>query len=160
MMNVVVHPAVDGVAWQIVMAQLPLISGLVGHNFLVLLDSDAKVVSEINGLAIGNDGSVRAIGWRRSDQLRVVVSEGACYYREDLSKMELYSGPTQTVKHLWHKAEAEALVINHMTLNYPFLGLGKNSNSVASTLIRAMGLVERRFPQTALIDFGRGKILD
>ncbi|WP_206208889.1 hypothetical protein [Vogesella mureinivorans] len=60
---------------------------------------------------------------------------------------------------LWQRAEEKACAINTLALKYPFLGCGKNSNSVASTLIHAMGLAERQPSPSAIIDFGRGKIL-
>jgi len=149
----------DEAPWQIVMAQLPLVFGLAGHNFLVLLDGNAHVVSEINGLAIGRDSSVRAIGWRPGDRLRAVVSSGSCYYRESLCKAVLYAGPKHAAMRLWQKAEEKACAINTLALKYPFLGCGKNSNSVASTLIHAMGLAECWPSRSAAIDFGRGRIV-
>lgn len=149
----------DEAPWQIVMAQLPLAFGLAGHNFLVLLDGNAHVVSEINGLAIGRDGSVRTVGWRYDDRLRAVVSRGSCYYRAALGQAVLYAGPRQAAMLMWLKAEEKACVINNLTLKYPFLGCGKNSNSVASTLIHAMGLAECQPFRSAVIDLGRGRIL-
>ncbi|MFN4237867.1 MAG: hypothetical protein ACK4FZ_11600 [Vogesella sp.] len=149
----------DETPWQIVMAQLPLAFGLAGHNFLVLLDGNAYVVSEVNGLAIGRDGSVRAVGWRPGDRLRAVVSSGACYYRADLGQAVLYAGPRQAAMDLWLKAEEKACAINTLALKYPFLGCGKNSNSVASTLIHAMGLPECQPSRSAVIDFGRGMLV-
>lgn len=149
----------DETPWQIVMAQLPLAFGLAGHNFLVLLDGNAYVVSEVNGLAIGRDGSVRAVGWRPGDRLRTVVSSGACYYRADLGQAVLYAGPRQAAMDLWLKAEEKACAINTLALKYPFLGCGKNSNSVASTLIHAMGLPECQPSRSAVIDFGRGMLV-
>ena len=149
----------DDAPWQIVMAQLPLAFGLAGHNFLVLLDGNVHVASEINGLAIGQNGSVRAIGWRLGDRLRAVVSSGSCYYQEGLGQAVLYVGPRQAAMRLWLKAEEKACAINALALKYPFLGCGKNSNSVASTLIHAMGLAECRPSRSAVIDFGRGRIV-
>lgn len=158
-MNAAMMSEADDAPWQIVMAQLPLVFGLAGHNFLVLLDGNAHVVSEINGLAIGRDSSVRAIGWRPGDRLRAVVSSGSCYYRAGLGQAVLYAGPRQVAMLLWLKAEEKACAINALALKYPFLGCGKNSNSVASTLIHAMGLPECQPSRSAVIDFGRGKIL-
>jgi hypothetical protein len=158
-MNAAMMSEADDAPWQIVMAQLPLAFGLAGHNFLVLLDGNAHVVSEINGLAIGRNGSVRAIGWRPGDRLQVVVSSSSCYYRATSGQAVLYVGPRQAAMRLWLKAEEKACAINALALKYPFLGCGKNSNSVASTLIHAMGLTECRPSGAAVIDFGRGKIL-
>jgi len=158
-MNAPIMSEADDAPWQIVMAQLPLAFGLAGHNFLVLLDGNAHVVSEINGLAIGRDGRVRAVGWRPGDRLRAVVSSGSCYYSAALGQAVLYAGPWQTAMRLWRQAEEKVCSINALALKYPFLGCGKNSNSVATTLIHAMGLAECRPSRSAVIDFGRGKIL-
>jgi hypothetical protein len=145
--------------YRIFEAQLPLVGGLGGHNLLVVVDPDGRVIGELDGLATGADGKVKPIGYLPSDRLKIYPYPGANYYRPDLTKAELASGDRTTIMNLWSAARAAGERINALDLQYPFLGMGQNSNSVASTLIAAMGLAEPAMPDSAPIVPGARSIL-
>jgi hypothetical protein len=56
--------------YRIVKAQLPLLGGLAGHNFLVLIDPAGKIVGELHGLATDAEGHPKPIGHLPSDELK------------------------------------------------------------------------------------------
>src|SRR5262249_28386651 len=132
--------------YRIFEAQLPLVGGLGGHNLLVVVDPDGRVIGELDGLATGADGKVKPIGYLPSDRLKIYPYPGANFYRSDFARTELASGDQTTIMNLWNAARAAGESINALDLQYPFLGMGQNSNSVASTLIAAMGLTEPAMP--------------
>lgn len=49
--------------------------------------------------------------------------------------------------------------LNERSFRYPFLGLGANSNSVATTLVRAAGLPDPVIPAGAVLVPGWGRVL-
>ncbi|MEJ7745653.1 MAG: calcium-binding protein [Luteimonas sp.] len=137
--------------YRIVIASLPLnipgIGNVAGHNYLVLLDPNGNVVSEINGLATGSDGTIRPIGIFPSDRLKVYVSL-ANFYDPDHSQATLFSGSLEEVTGRWEQARQAADVLNSMNLPYPPIGIVGamgNSNAVATTLTKAMGLKKPDF---------------
>jgi hypothetical protein len=126
--------------YRIVKAQLPVL-GFGGHNLLVLLDPDGNVVAELDG-----DGRGRQF---QADRLFAVVNEYSGgqggFYRPDLAQTTIASGD-KTIMNFWNAAKAAQDQINLLSLHYPFLGFGDNSNSVARTLIAAMGLNDAPIP--------------
>ena len=76
-------------------------------------------------------------------------------YNAAQPQVPLYSGTYEDVMNRWDSALAGMAQINQENLYYPMLGLGENSNSVASTEIRLMGLTEPPIPNEALLVPGR-----
>lgn len=144
--------------YTIVQAQLP-VAGLGGHNLLVIKDPNGKVIAEVDGLATGANGIPKPMGYLPSDTLKFHSFTGAEYYRESLHQTTLFSGTYTEVMQRWAAAKEAGERINDKDLHYPFMGLGRNSNSVASTLIKAMGLEEPKNTGPALIMPGKGVIL-
>ena len=145
--------------YSIVEAQLPLIGGLGGHNLLVLKDDQGNVVKELDGLATGADGAVKPIGYLPSDTLKVYEFNAATYYAPGEAQVTLQSGSQADIMKVWNAAETCATAINAKSLSYPFLGFGKNSNSVTSTLDACMGKTEPSIPGGALFTPGQGSLL-
>lgn len=143
--------------YRIVKAQHPLIGGLAGHNFLVLIDPNGKVVEELHGLATGADGRPKPIGHLPSDELRGYVDQH--FYRPDYAQAELASGDQAEITKIWNAGRAALDKINARSLHYPWMGLGQNSNSVNSTLIAAMGRSEPPMPGGASVMPGAGSML-
>ena len=56
--------------YRIVEAQLPLIGGVAGHNFLVLLGPNGQIVGELHGMARDVEGNIKAIGNVPDDRLK------------------------------------------------------------------------------------------
>ncbi|MFP3270915.1 MAG: hypothetical protein RXR52_08465 [Paraburkholderia sp.] len=145
--------------YSILEAQLPLVGGVAGHDLLVLVDPDGNVIGEIDGLATGSNGQIKPIGYLPSDRLMTYTYSQAMYYSPNEAQVVLSSGSEDEIMSQWNAAVAAANEINQLNLPYPFMGLGSNSNSVASTLINAMGLSEPSMPGGASILPGAGTIL-
>lgn len=147
--------------YRIIKAQLPLALGLGGHNLLVLLDPDGNVVAELDGEATDANGASKPIGYLPSDRLMVKEHNGGIggYYRPDLEKTTIASGDQKTITNFWNAARAAQEQINRLNLPYPSLGFGNNSNSVASTLIAAMGLDDAPIPGLPRLTPGAGNML-
>lgn len=128
--------------YRIVKAQLPLIGGLAGHNFLVLLDPNGKVVGELHGLATDAEGHPKPIGNLPSDRLKSHSYNQTTYYDPEQAQTTLASGDQAKIMNLWTAATAAGNKMDGRDIHYPWMGLGQNSNSFASTLIAAMGLTE------------------
>ncbi|UWU79656.1 hypothetical protein N2603_14685 [Bradyrhizobium huanghuaihaiense] len=126
--------------YRIVKAQLPLIGGLAGHNFLALIDPDGNVMGELHGLATGADGLPKPIGHLPSDELKGYHDQR--FYKPNFAQTELASGDQAEIMKRWNAGRAVLDKINARNIHYPWMGLGQNSNSFASTLIAAMGLNE------------------
>ena len=128
--------------YRIVKSQLPLVGGMGGHNFIAVLDPSGKVVHELNGLATSKDGAIKPIGYLPSDRLKVYseIEAGVFFYNPSQSQQTLYEGSYESVMDKYNKGYEAGKKINDQNLPYPFFGLGKNSNSVASTLLNQMGL--------------------
>lgn len=145
--------------YTIIESQLPLIGGLAGHNLIVVKDPAGNVISEFNGLAVGADNIPKAIGYLPSDKLKVFEFNQATFYAPDQAQTVVFSGTLEQVTARIQAAEQCAIQMNSNDMGYPFLGLGKNSNSVASTLLECMGIVETPVPGSAWIMPGVGDIL-
>lgn len=146
--------------YSIVKAQLPVL-GLGGHNLLVLLDPDGNVVAELDGEAADANGNSKPIGYLPSDRLLVNEHIGGKegFYSPDLDKTTIASGDQKTIMNFWNAAKAARDQINRLSLQYPAFGFGNNSNSVASTLIAAMGLNDAPIPGLPRLTPGAGSIL-
>src|ERR1700744_6079031 len=92
--------------YRIIKAQLPLIGGIAGHNFLVLVGPDGRVVDELNGLATDEDGNVKPIGYLPTDKLKYFSDPGGRYARPERFKAEVASGDRATVTQLCNAAKA------------------------------------------------------
>jgi hypothetical protein len=123
----------------ILISQYPLLR-VCGHNLLVLVDEAGTVIAELDGLATSKKGAIKPIGYLPSDRLKAYQFTGPYLYRHQQPKAVLYSGCRVQVEKRWQAAVRGKEAINDLALAYPFLGLGRNSNSVTSTLIACMGL--------------------
>lgn len=85
------------------------------------------------------------IGYLPSDRLKFVQDEGARFYDSSQPQQVVFSGTQTEVAKLWSAAVACGMEINGKNIPYPFIGLfgglnGANSNSVATTLLKCMGI--------------------
>jgi hypothetical protein len=136
--------------YRIAQAQLPLLNGIAGHNFLVLLDPNGEIVGELHGMARDAKGKLKSIGNMPDDRLKSAEYPGDIekppingpLYQPHFAQAELASGDQATIMNLWNAAKAAGAKLNERDIQYPWMGLGPNSNSFASTLIAAMGLNE------------------
>lgn len=71
----------------------------------------------------------------------------------------LLSGPMQALTPVLDAITAALEALNERSFRYPFLGLGANSNSVATTLLRAAGLPDPVIPAGAVLVPGWGRVL-
>lgn len=128
--------------YKIVKSQLPLIGGTTGHNFIVVLDPNNRPIHELNGLATSQDGEIKPIGYLPSDRLRVYNEQEAKmrFYHPSQNQEIVFEGSYEEVMHKFNLGYEIGQEINKRNPSYPILGLGQNSNSVASTLLRGMNL--------------------
>ena len=128
--------------YKIVKSQLPLIGGTAGHNFIVVLDPNNRPIHELNGLATSQDGEIKPIGYLPSDRLRVYNEQEAKmrFYHPSQNQEIVFEGSYEEVMHKFNLGYEIGQEINRRNPSYPILGLGQNSNSVASTLLRGMNL--------------------
>ena len=133
--------------YSIVFAQLPIVGGTAGHNYVALLDDAGNVVKEMDGLATNSNGQPIPIGTNSTDTLKVYEFNGAYFYNSSASQATMFSGTAADAQALWARAQDAMAAINALNLAYPTYGFNifsptVNSNSVASTLAKAMGLDE------------------
>ncbi len=145
--------------FSIIEAQFTFLAGLAGHHLLAQRNPAGEIMGELDGLAMGRDGSIKPVGYSPCDRLKVFHFQSTYLYAPGLPQCEVYAGSQQEVFNRWDAALDAANAINELDLHYPFLGLGKNSNSVASTLIAAMKLTEPEIPGAAPILPGKGVML-
>ncbi len=128
--------------YKIVKSQLPLIGGMAGHNFVVVLDPHNRPIHELNGLATSKDGKIKPIGNSSSDKLYVYNEKGAkgFFYKSSQNQAIVFEGSYEEVMHKFNLGYEIGQEINKREFPYPMLGLGQNSNSVASTLLKGMNL--------------------
>lgn len=137
--------------WSIHFMQHPLVFGLAGHNYLALYDAKGTIVAELHGLATDpTTGEWRYIGTRSTDLLKVWEFDASKYYlaAKNLPGLVLAEGTMENVASLWNKARACKEPINERSISYPSFGFSIknetiNSNSVAYTLTKCMGLDTR-----------------
>ncbi len=135
----------DDENYKIVESQSPVLL-FFGHNFLILISESGKCIGEMEGLAISKEGRTRSIGYWKLDRLKVYEFAHPHLCSQGQPRQVIYRGNQQDTMKRWEAARDAKKVINQLNLPYPFLGLGKNSNSVASTLIACMGLQELKIP--------------
>lgn len=128
--------------YKIVKSQLPLIGGIAGHNFIAVLDPNNRVIHELNGLATSKDGEIKPIGYLPSDKLYVYNEKEVkgFLYNSSQNQEVVFEGNYKDVMDKFNLGYAIGKEINKHEFTYPFFGLGDNSNSVASTLLKGMGL--------------------
>jgi hypothetical protein len=141
-----------------------------GHRIIAHADGDGRLLRQINGLATTREGKPIAVGFLPSHRLKVHDSARPPGYwlrpagtrfeadpdgkwrldrqrghvRLDQSRADLWQvvheGTGEQVARRLSAMETAGEVINARDLPYPFIGMGPNSNSVASTLLAAAGL--------------------
>jgi hypothetical protein len=132
--------------WRIELKYLPIAHR--GHAFLALVDDKGDVVRELHGLAQSkHTGKVVPMGMDGSD-LVATHFEGPEYGGRKISAVG--SGSREEMEKLWARGMQTAEAINGQKFDYkahdPAYELGgrggeiQNSNSVAFTLGKAMGL--------------------
>lgn len=137
--------------WSIHFMQHPLIFGFAGHNYIALYDADGNIVSELHGLATNpQTGEWRYIGTKSTDLLKVWEFDASKYYlaSKNFPGRILAEGNKDEMLDLWKEAEGCKEPINNQNISYPMFGFSIknetiNSNSVAYTLTRCMGLDAR-----------------
>lgn len=134
-------PAPSPGPFRIVKAQFP-VAMLFGHDLIALLDADGRLLREANGLATSRQGRIKPIGYLPSDRLKVYEFSAPALYRAQQRQLTLCTGSWEEVSRHWRVLRAAASALNARHLRYPMLGFGPNSNSVATTLIAAMGLAD------------------
>lgn len=131
--------------------QHPLVFGFAGHNYLALYDAEGTIISELHGLATNPEtGKWRYIGTRSTDLLKVWEFDTSKYYlaAKNLPGITLAEGNMDDMKKLWNQARECKNPINERNISYPAFGFSIknetiNSNSVAYTLAKCMGLDTR-----------------
>ncbi|MDO4644109.1 MAG: hypothetical protein Q4A74_09735, partial [Cardiobacteriaceae bacterium] len=128
--------------YTIVKSQLPLLGGIAGHNFIAVLNPNGQVIHELNGLATSKDNKIKPIGYLPSDKLKVYneTEVHGFFYRPSQKQEVVYKGSYDEVMEKFNEGYEIGQKINDKNFHYPFMGLGENSNSVASTLLKGMGL--------------------
>jgi hypothetical protein len=90
--------------YRIVKVELPLLGGIAGHNFLVLIDPNGNVISEFHGLATDAEGRAKPIGNLPSDRLK--GHHDKRWYQPDFAQAEVASGDQAKIMSLWNAAAA------------------------------------------------------
>lgn len=137
--------------WSIHFMQHPLVFGLAGHNYIALYNADGHILSELHGLATNPaTGEWRYIGTRSTDLLKVWEFDASKYYMasKNFPGRVLAEGSEHEILDLWEKAQQCKDPINRRNISYPAFGFSIknetfNSNSVAYTLTKCMGLDTR-----------------
>ena len=133
--------------WKLELKYLPIAHR--GHAFLALVDHDGKVIGELHGLAKSkHTGQIVPVGMDDAD---LVASPKHSFAGKETKFISIAaSGSEQEMKRLWARGATAAEAINDQKFDYkahdPSYELGtdggqiQNSNSVAFTLGKAMGL--------------------
>jgi len=137
--------------WSIQFMQHPLLFGFAGHNYLALRAQDGTIVSELHGLATDpGTNSWKYIGSKATDILRVWEFGSSKYYiaEKTFPGIILKEGAKEEIERLWSMGQSCAHPINMKNIAYPPYGFSfknetTNSNSVAYTLAKCMGLDTR-----------------
>ena len=148
--NPITHPTpkVHTGLWSIQLMQQPLVFGIAGHNYLVLRNNKNIIQEELHGLATdGITGAWKYIGNDSTDILTVWKFTSPHFYlaQKNYSGTALAEGDERTMVSTWRKAAPCVTQINNLHISYPPYGMNirgdtENSNSVAYTLTRCMGL--------------------
>jgi hypothetical protein len=133
--------------WKIELKYLPIAHR--GHAFLALVDHDGKVIRELHGLARSkHTGQIAEMGINDAD---LVASQDRLSDEKKTKFISIAaSGSREEMERLWARGATTAEAINGQKFDYkahdPSYELGtdggqiQNSNSVAFTLGKAMGL--------------------
>jgi Ca2+-binding RTX toxin-like protein len=153
--------------YRIVEVQLPLLWGVAGHDFFVVLDNNGTPVRELHGLATDPTTNrptemgilpwtTRLEGWDDKRLIDVPNSDGKLppkgtywsYYNTDGSQTQvtLFSGSAAEVFNRWDAAVACEAAVNAKPPYYPMIGLGENSNTFENTMRVCMSLDPKPFP--------------
>ncbi len=142
--------------WSIKVASLdlfhPWLSQPIVHNYIQVADSKGQIVVELQGLGTNRKtGSARGLG-DSQDCLRARALLGKTFFDRVAGSERIFSGSPQQVMEKIIRAYDAMNFINAQNLNYDRYELfeeagGQNSNSVAHTLVVAMGL---KFPEKTL----------
>jgi hypothetical protein len=113
---------------------------LAGHR-MIGMEERGHIARLLHGLATAKDGRIKPIGYLPSD--RLVVYEWRQGRRGYLpmrraTRVTLDDDPAR-IEAAWERGLEAMARLNALTLGYPFMGLGANSNSVFVTLLAAMG---------------------
>jgi len=135
-------------AWSIQLMQHPLALGLAGHNYLVLREENDTIIHEFHGLATDSTtGEWKYIGAEKTDVLVVWEFDGPKKYlaQKSFPGILLSQGSKEEMTALWQRAGTCKDRINAKRFSYPPFGISfsqetENSNSVAYTLTRCMGV--------------------
>lgn len=121
--------------------ELPIIGKVAGHNFIVVLDPNNRPIHELNGLATSKNGEIQEVG-SPSDKLLVYNEQEAKrkFYHPSQNQEIVFEGSYEEVMHKFNLGYEIGQEINKRNFSYPKWGLGQNSNSVASTLLKGMNL--------------------
>jgi hypothetical protein len=147
--------------WTIRVAQSPIGYGTpYKHNIIVIVDSEGRAVSEINGGPVGADGKIIPFNDRRGP-LAYLSGDfpagakrdpaGTLFYRPDLEQRVVFSGTEEQVRNRVQAADACIDGINRAREKYTLLtgpSGGRdhpskptfNSNSANATLLQCMGI--------------------
>lgn len=124
---------------------IPILAGIAHHNFLVWTDNRGKPLFEINGGALNPDGSFNyaAISGRlvaiATDYSQRDPRRFPEFHIRPTSRMTmLLEAPRDEIADIWAVGTRRAEQIAACSLRY-FI-LTSNSNTVASSVARAMGL--------------------
>lgn len=155
------------------------------HRMLLVVGPDRRVLRQFNGLATGSRGPI-PIGWLPRHRLLAydtdvtpgywLLPAGARWQSapdgSDWMVLDdpadgspgclaatLRAGPPDALKPVLSAVTAAVRALNEQPPRYPFLGLGANSNSVATTLLRAAGLPDPVIPAGAVLVPGWGRVL-
>lgn len=148
-------PVETGADYRLLIATLPIVF-VAGHHYIVWLAPDGAVLAEFNGLATSPRGVAKAVGYLPSDRLKVHES-GRRFYRPGHPQTLLLAGAKDELSRRWQAGRAAMAAINAADLGYPCLGLGRNSNSAADTLLAAMACALA--PRHRLLTPGAGRLL-
>jgi len=133
--------------WKIELKYLPIAHR--GHAFLALVDGEGNVVRELHGLAKSkHTGHLTEMGMDDAD---LVASQDVLFDEKKTKSISIAaSGSREEMERLWARGATTAEAINGQRFDYkahdPSYELGtdggqiQNSNSVAFTLGKAMGL--------------------
>lgn len=147
--NPIVRPMPAPVSgnWSIQFMQHPLLFGFAGHNYLLLRAPDGTVATELHGLATDErTNEWKYIGSNKTDLLQVWEFTSTKYIAgKTFPGILLTQGSQEEMEGLWQQAKGCMEPINEKRIPYPSYGFSlktetMNSNSVAYTLTKCMGL--------------------
>lgn len=141
----------QGKAWRIELKSHPILHR--GHAFLALVDGNDRIVGELHGLSHSKHTGEPMMAGMDGPDLRGVATgpgEGSPIGGNKVLLGELRAGSKDEIERIWAKGVAAASAITETKFDYkahdPSYELGtdggqiQNSNSVAYTVTKAMGL--------------------